>query len=297
MDDRENAQIALPSGATVGLAEYGDPQGCPMFFYHGWPSSRRQARLCDRSASDHGIRIIAMDRPGIGRSTFQPNRQLLDWPPFIAELADGLGIDRFSVLAVSGGGPYALATSLAMPKRLEAVGIVSGAPPLSMFKDRGDLHPCYRLLYITRKLAPWSMSLFLPIARRIAKLPPKSLLIKTLTRGIPQVDRAAVLEPEAFSAVADSFVDASLNGMKPLITDGDIYLDDWGFPLGDIHFPIQFWHGERDCNIPCRMAREVAAAIPSAVTKWFPEDGHYSLPILRLDEIFEALLAQGRLAA
>ena len=82
--------------------------------------------------------------------------------------------------------------------------------------------------------------------------------------------------------------------MKPLIEDGDIYFNDWGFDLSDISFPVRFWHGERDCNIPCRMAKEVAMAIPNAEATWLRDEGHYSLPIFRLPEVFDALLAAPR---
>jgi len=95
------------NGAAVAFSEYGDPNGAPVFFCHGWPSSRTMAELTDESAKKLGLRIVSPDRPGIRDSKFQPDRTLLDWPPLLLELATHLQIDTFKILAISGGAPYA----------------------------------------------------------------------------------------------------------------------------------------------------------------------------------------------
>ena len=74
-------RLTLASGATIALSEYGDPQGAPVFFCHGWPSSRTMAELAHDAAIELGARILSPDRPGIRDSPFKPNRRLIDWPP------------------------------------------------------------------------------------------------------------------------------------------------------------------------------------------------------------------------
>ncbi len=144
--------IELKSGRAVAMAEYGDANGEPVMFCHGWPSSRTMAQLTDDTARELNLRIISPDRPGIRHSAFHANRKLLDWPPLIAEVADNLGIADFRMLAVSGGAPYALATAWAMPQRVRAISIVSGAPPIADLADRGGLFPLYRwMLFFYRK--------------------------------------------------------------------------------------------------------------------------------------------------
>src|ERR1700726_2759225 len=86
--------LPLQSGRHLAFAEYGDPAGVPVFFFHGWPSSRTMAELTDTAARDLGVRIISPDRPGIYESAFQPNRKLLDWPQVLEELANHLEIER-----------------------------------------------------------------------------------------------------------------------------------------------------------------------------------------------------------
>src|SRR5450631_1555128 len=116
MNDREQL-LALHGGGQLAFGEYGNPNGTPVFFCHGWPSSRTMAELTITAARDLGVRIISPDRPGISRSAFQPNRKLVDWPPVLQQLADHLGIEQFRMFAVSGGAPYAYASAWAMPER------------------------------------------------------------------------------------------------------------------------------------------------------------------------------------
>ena len=103
------------NGERVAFSEYGEPNGEPVMFCHGWPSSRTMGELTHEAAQQTGVRILSPDRPGIRGSSFRPNRKLLDWPPLVQRLVDGLDIGEFRVLAVSGGAPYAYATARAMP--------------------------------------------------------------------------------------------------------------------------------------------------------------------------------------
>ena len=102
----ENQTFTLADGRALGFAEYGNPNGKPLFYFHGHPGSRFEARYLENSET---ARIIGVDRPGLGLSTYKAGRKILDWPDDIAELANSLGIARFAVAGFSGGGPYALA--------------------------------------------------------------------------------------------------------------------------------------------------------------------------------------------
>src|SRR6266481_3639708 len=121
MQKRGATIIALKSGASLAFAEYGDRGGVPIFFCHGWPSSRTMAELTDAAARELNLRIISPDRPGIRNSSLHPDRKLLDWPPLLAELADKMGIAEFRMLGISGGAPYTFAAAWAMPERVRAI--------------------------------------------------------------------------------------------------------------------------------------------------------------------------------
>src|SRR5881409_3216578 len=98
--------VPLENSGVIAFEEYGDANGVPVIFCHGWPSSGTMARLTDEAARDLGIRIISPDRPGISGSSLQPDRKLIDWPRVVERLADHLDLGEFRVLAVSGGAPY-----------------------------------------------------------------------------------------------------------------------------------------------------------------------------------------------
>jgi len=123
--------LELSHGQRLATLEYGAPAGDPVFFCHGWPGAGRQAERLHEAGVEFGFRLISFDRPGIARSSHPPQRTLLDWPPLLAEAAEQLGVRRFRLLGVSGGGPYALATAWAMPERVQAAAIVCGAPPIA----------------------------------------------------------------------------------------------------------------------------------------------------------------------
>ncbi len=108
-------QITLCDGRGLGFAEFGDLQGRPVFYFHGFPGSRLEAKLAEKISLDTHVRFIGIDRPGYEFSSVKPARTFFDWPDDVAELADALGVDRFSILGVSGGGPYAAACRKSRP--------------------------------------------------------------------------------------------------------------------------------------------------------------------------------------
>ena len=63
---KEDQQVSLPDGRKIGYGDYGDPQGEPVFFFHGWPSSRFHGKMLHEGGLERRLRIIAPDRPGIG---------------------------------------------------------------------------------------------------------------------------------------------------------------------------------------------------------------------------------------
>jgi pimeloyl-ACP methyl ester carboxylesterase len=75
---RGNDTLRLRDGRLLGYARYGDPNGTPVFYFHGFPGSRLEARLADAVASRNGVRVIALDRPGSGLSDFKPARTIGD---------------------------------------------------------------------------------------------------------------------------------------------------------------------------------------------------------------------------
>src|SRR3954465_14232198 len=129
--------IRLRDGRRLGYAEWGGLGGPPVLYFHGWPGSRLEGRLADEAARGEGVRLIALDRPGMGLSDYQPRRRLVDWPDDVLQLATALGLERFAVLGISGGGPYAAVCAWKLPEQLTRAEIVSSLAPLDGFAQDG----------------------------------------------------------------------------------------------------------------------------------------------------------------
>jgi pimeloyl-ACP methyl ester carboxylesterase len=281
----------LRNGLTLGYAEYGDPQGAVMFYYHGWPSARVQGALMDEVAKQHGLRLIAPDRPGIGLSEFQPKRKLLDWPETLEQLAAHVGADKFHLMGWSGGGPYVLATAKAFPERILTATVVCGAPPL-MFLGFQHMFWVYRLMIHLRTLCPWLLGGLLRLGKVISSGKPDKAPLKWLMLMLGKEDRGVLSDPHTFDVVRQGIIEALRRGPRMVIADADIYLSEWGFEVSSIETPIHFWHGKEDKNISWKYSEQISALMPHTTTHWFEHEGHYSLPIIHAEQIVKHALGK-----
>ncbi|HKH81059.1 MAG TPA: alpha/beta hydrolase [Methylovirgula sp.] len=269
-----SSTLQLRDGRTLGLAEYGDPAGNVLFYFHGYPGARVEARLLAEPAQRLGIRLIGIDRPGMGLSTFQARRRFLDWPSDVAGLADKLGIDRFSVVGCSGGGPYALACACKIPDRLVACGIVAGAGIAGPF-----------LSLISRGL-PWLLS---PLIRPFFQDEEHAARSGRRFNGWwPEPDKK--VRPRVGNILAASLVEAFRQGSKGLAYEGTLLGGHWDFKPEDVHCPnLYWWHGERDRHVPIAMGRAVADRLSGCKAIYYPDEGHISLIVNRGEDIVRTL--------
>jgi pimeloyl-ACP methyl ester carboxylesterase len=285
--------LRLKSGGELAFCEYGDAAGTPVFFFHGWPSSRTMAQLTDKSARELGVRIISADRPGIRDSSFQPNRRLIDWPEVVEQLADHLGIKQFRVLAFSGGAPYAYATAAKLPERVRAVAIASGAPPIVDLRDYSGLLALYRYMIWLYQHAPFLLRIFFYTTGALASIRPpvrlRPLMLKVLQ--LQPCDAQSLEDTVAFEACFESQRRAWLSSVKGLIIDAEIFGEPWGFRLEDVDVPVRLWHGTKDRAFSIEIAKELAQRLPNCQMRFVEDEGHYSLPIRHMREILADLIA------
>jgi pimeloyl-ACP methyl ester carboxylesterase len=282
-------KIELRDGGAVAVAEYGEQGGAPIFFCHGWPSSRTMAELTHAAARELNLRIISPDRPGIRNSSLQPERKLLDWPPLLAELADKIGIGEFRMLGISGGAPYAYAAAWAMPERVRAIAAVSGAPPLAELGDRTGLLRLYRWLLFFyphhRELLRLSFHAVRPFLS--VKLPIR--LRPVLLKLLQPCDANVMRDVAAFEACFESQRQAWRASADGLMVDAEIYAQPWGFPLEEIRVPVRLWHGKKDRSFHWQLAHSLGARLPRCAQHLVEGEGHYSLPIRHMRAILEDL--------
>jgi pimeloyl-ACP methyl ester carboxylesterase len=282
--------LTLRNGTMIALSEYGDPSGAPVFFCHGWPSSRTMAELAHDAARELGARIISPDRPGIRDSQFQPERRLVDWPPLLNEIADHFGIDRFRILAISGGAPYAYATGWMNPERVEKIAVVSGAPPLDQLDDLEGLLPIHRRMLRLRATRPGLLKSLFYLARPFVAMRMPIRLRPLLLKFLQPCDANVLRESRAFDVCFESARQAWRSSANGVMTDANIYATPWGFALEEVRVPVALWHGTKDRTFAHRLAQSVAARLPNCEFHLIEGAGHYSLPIRYIREIVANLL-------
>lgn len=292
---RLNQLFQLSDGRKLGYNEHGPADGKPIFYFHGSPSSRIEASLYIREDQLHslGVRLIVPDRPGMGLSDFQPNRQILDFPKDVLALADHLNIERFSVLAFSLGGPYGLACAFAIPERLNKVGIVSGAAMFDHPELMKNINEGTRKFLTMPRESPFASRMFLGMMLGIMpRLAPQQFTAGAAS-VLPASDREIVDTDSEFQRGFIRMVrEATRQGIRGAFHESLLSVTGRGFRLEDIQMPILLWHGGADQNIPVEMAHYVESAVPKCEAKFYPNEGHLSLFKKHAVEILQMLAKQ-----
>lgn len=288
-----NRQFQLPDGRKLGYDEYGVSNGKPLFYFHGSPSSRLECALYvnEDLLLPLDVRLIAVDRPGMGLSDPKPNLRMLDWAKDVTALADHLKLDRFGILAYSLGGPYGLACACAIPHRLTKVGIVSGAALFTDSELVKNVNEGTRKFLTMPREKPWLSRLFLWAALGVMPRIAPNRFVAQANSLLPAPDRPIVVDDPAFQMGFIQMVrEATRQGINGAFHESLLTVTDWGFRLQDVNASVLLWHGEADQNIPVEMARFAATAIPRCEAKFHPNEGHLSLFKKHTKEIIRALI-------
>jgi pimeloyl-ACP methyl ester carboxylesterase len=276
IDDRSRS-LRLRDGRRLAFAEYGDPNGIPLFAFHGLPGSRLQVEAFWREEPTE-FRVIAPDRPGAGRADFQPGRRLVDWPGDVEQLADALGIDRFLVAGVSGGADHALACAHALPERVIAAASISGTAAMD---TQGALEAMHKRNRQVVKLAvdhPLVLRTTLAPLAFLSKRAPKLALRATSSRGIPDSDRKVFEDPHVRDVFLRTSAESFRQGVRATVQETQIHATSWGFDPADINTKVLMFHGELDANAPVAMCHALAEVIPDRELTLYPGEGHLIIP-------------------
>ncbi|MGB8385622.1 MAG: alpha/beta hydrolase [Dermatophilaceae bacterium] len=285
MGNGADRTVRLRDGRRLGYAEWGDPGGRPLLYFHGWPGSRLEGRLADEAARAKGVRLIALDRPGMGLSDYQRRRTLVDWPDDVIQLAAALGLQRFAVLGISGGGPYAAVCAWKLSDQLTRVGIVSSLAPLDVPGVIAGMGRRNRLSFqVVGRVAVLRRVLFGTMAVSVRRRPDR-----TLERGVAAaVDKKYLARPDVRKVLEEALSEGFRMGGRGSAWEMGLYTRPWGFRLGDIRTPVHLSHGEQDANATVAMGRYLATVIPECQATFYPGEGHLHF-VDRLPEILAAL--------
>ena len=284
----QSAKVSLPDGRIMAYAEYGDPTGFPLIWCHGNPGSRREADLLEPTLLQRAhVRAIVPDRPGVGLSTWRGQRKLTDWPTDLAALTATLKLERFALLGLSGGAPYALACARAMPHRVTRTAIVSGIGPLEVLDDatRRERGPSY---FVMARRSYWLVFGISWLMQRGLHQPDK--LMAQVFAGLPPIDQETLNDPRTRQSFLNLLHEAFRQGGRGLAWDATLIARPWGFALSEIKLPIDLWHGDADRNAPLAMGGQMAAELPNSYLHILPGEGHFSVAVRHMTTILQSLI-------
>jgi len=267
--------VRRPDGRTIGYAEFGTPSGTPIVSMHGYADSRITRHPDDALAARLNIRLITLDRPGIGLSDYRPARTVLEWADDVATLADHLALSKFAVFGWSGGGPHALACAYQFPERLTAVGVVAGFAPFDRPRATEGMRDDMRKFLPLLRRFPWLSQLVSLSLPRAYRKDPAAAFEKQFGNGLPDPDRRALEEPLIRANLLAGAVEAVRQGSRGLATDMQLFLArPWGFRPEEIRVPVHLWYGDADTLVPLQMGQYLAKAIPGSRLTVYPAEGH-----------------------
>jgi len=287
--------MQLSDGRTLAYLESGDPEGRPVFYFHGGPGSRLEGLFYDETNQQLGIRMIALDRPGFGLSDFQEDRSYLDWAGDVSELADHLRIDRFAVLGWSSGGPHAAVVAHEIPERITVAAIVAGEGPYASLDypqsvltgDAFNGSDVNKLFIWSANNGPWLMQTLFRFSR---------ILIFSNSMGMVENSGDVAMsakDTQLFTRddyIADQ-IEALRQGAAGATRDYTLERVDWPFKLEDIHTPtVLVFHGEDDKGVDPQVSEYVCMRIPSCDEPTIYAGEGHSVPYYRYEEIIQVML-------
>jgi pimeloyl-ACP methyl ester carboxylesterase len=272
---RVEGVVTVRDRRQLGFAEFGPPQGRPIVWLHGTPGARRQIPEAARIAADElDVRLIGIDRPGVGDSTPHLYDYILDFAADLELAIDDLGVGDLAMIGLSGGGPYVLACVYAMPERVVAGGILGGVAPA-----RGDDAVQGGLVGLLAPLSAAVKRFRVPLSLALSSLvwsmrPLASPGLDIYARFSPEGDRRIFARPEIKAMFLDDLLGGSRRGLRAPVYDLILFTRPWGFSLSDIKVPIRWWHGDADHIVPLAHGVHVLPLIPDAELYVRPGESH-----------------------
>ena len=273
--------------AVVGVYEYGDPNGAPVFVFHGTPACGAGFAWADEPARERGLRLLAPDRPGVGLSSRRDAYTVADYPAMVGALADALDIHRFAVWGYSGGGPYAAACAAVLPNRVTKAVVSAGMGQMGVWAKSDDFEKTDRQMLDLAPKHPAIARLGLGVTGWLARRAPK-MAMKSFEKQMNASDAALVPTLGPPDEAIALFTQAFLHGARGVVADYVALSQPWGVRVEDTAVPMIVFHGDADTMVPLRHGEELAARVPGAQLKVWPAAGHLGT-VSEVGEILDAL--------
>jgi pimeloyl-ACP methyl ester carboxylesterase len=264
------------SSRKLEVREYGYDAGHPVFFFHGLIGSHYQAAYIVDQAREHGLRIIAPNRPGVGASEFVKRASPLEAVDDIEDVAAALGLFEFSVIGISGGTPYALASLLRLGRRIRTVTLISGMGPARLPGALEGMDRRRRVILAVGSRYPQVARRGLQRELAHFRADPDRFLRRLIATWSVS-DRQLFQRKEVYDLFMKDLHQVFTEGRGPesLAQELAIYRN-YGFALKDLpaYRRITLWQGLDDNIVPPAMAWQLTQALPNSEAHFVP-GGHF----------------------
>ncbi|GHG99808.1 alpha/beta fold hydrolase [Streptomyces lanatus] len=244
----------LPEGRTLGWAEWGPSDGVPVLLCPGAATSRWLG-FGTGAVDALGVRLVSVDRPGLGVSTPAPGRTFADFAADIRHLCALRGLGHPALVGNSQGAPFALACAEA--GIASALAIVSGADEIAAPEFASALPAELRGLVERTVRNPEGAEEFFAGFTADA-------MWDMVMAGSPACDLAVYRDPDFATAYRRALDEAFSQGAAGYARDTVLAMGRWPFTLDSITVPVDIWYGAEDTTHSPDDGALLAARIPGA---------------------------------
>lgn len=265
----------LPDGRRVAYRRFGDDDGHPVLALHGTPGSRLKYAMADGAARASGLSLISIDRWSYGRTDPHPRPSLAAFAEDMEVFADGLGLARFGVLGVSGGGPYAAAVAAALGERVSGLALVAPVGPIAGAPATVALSPFHAFAFRGLARTPGAMRLVFAGFRALIGRRDGTLAMRIASSRAAAVDRHMLCRPYERQSLIDAFRAGLEPGAEGPAIDMRLFGRAWDIAPERIRSSSRLWIGSEDRHVPIAAARALAGRIPGCICSDLDGAGHY----------------------
>jgi pimeloyl-ACP methyl ester carboxylesterase len=281
--------VILRDGRTLHVYDHGPSDGRVVVQHHGTPGSGHAFPPDIAKAAERRLRAITYDRAGYGGSTPNPGRSVADIVADIEDVLDALGVEQYVSVGGSGGCPHSFACGALSRRCLAAAAIAAPTPypadGLDWLAGMGDANVEE---FEAALQGPAALEPILERERSELLEATPDQIKEVWESVLPPVD-AAVLTGERAEHAKQGFERALAHGIAGWRDDDLAFTKPWGFELDEIRVPTVLWQGAQDLMVPVAHARWLAERIPGLEAHITDKDGHLSIAVGRLGEIYDWL--------
>ena len=273
--------VVTDDGRTICFVDGGDPDGFPVIGLHGTRGCRLSRWPDDSLYADAGIRYITSDRAGYRRSTRHRDRRVADEASDVRTVADVLGLDLFSIVGGSGGGPHALACAALLGDRVVRVACQSSLAPLGPdgLTRKQWLHGMDPEIAAELGWADAGEEVLTVEMERAQRLMEERIYDNPgamLGQEANATDVGFLERPETIEAFSLIIPEQARHGVSGSVDDTLAFVRPWGFDLRTIRVPVLITFGDEDTSCPAAHGRFLAASVRGAVVIETKGGGHFA---------------------